>query len=93
MIRLRRYWFTFPRSSFKELPQGIRIGCGITAYNQEDAINILQTSVFKSPEMPEFETITQDVDISTLDGSHILPNMGDVTLRGIWFPLGYPLPK
>ena len=91
MIMLHRYWFTFPRSSFTELPQGILIGCGITAYSQEDAINILQTTLFKSAVMPEFETITQDVDISTLDGSHILPNMGDITSRGIWFPLGYPL--
>lgn len=79
MIILHRYWFTFPRSSFTELPQGIRIGCGITAYNQKDAIKILQTTLFKSAVMPKFKNIIEDVDISTLDKSHILPNMGDVT--------------
>jgi hypothetical protein len=31
----------------------------------------------------------EDVDLSSLEQKHVLPNLGDVTARGIWFPQGY----
>jgi len=33
--------------------------------------------------------IIEDVDVSTLDANHVLPNMAPPNLRGVWFPLGY----
>jgi hypothetical protein len=32
------------------------------------------------------EHVVEDVDVSQLDAGHVLPNMGDPTLRGVWFP-------
>lgn len=31
----------------------------------------------------------EDVDVSTLDPEHVLPNTGVPAARGIWFPLGH----
>lgn len=83
-ITLRRFWFTFDPAS---RPIGC-LGYGVTAWTREDALAIL------SQQMPgEVDTIAEyieDVDVSTLDPRHILPNVGDVTVRGIWFPGGAP---
>jgi hypothetical protein len=39
--------------------------------------------------MPAVVQVVENVDVSTLDQKHVLPNIGDVTVRGVWFPLGY----
>jgi hypothetical protein len=31
----------------------------------------------------------EDVDVSTLDRGHVLPNMGSVLVREVGFPFGY----
>jgi hypothetical protein len=31
-------------------------------------------------------TVVPDVDIRTLDQAHVIPNMGPVVFRGVWFP-------
>ena len=85
---LRRYWF-----KFRSIPPGVlRLGCGITAYTHDDAVNILRETVFRDRELPEIEAITEDVDIRTLDQKHIIPNMEACSWRGVWFPRGYELP-
>ena len=28
-------------------------------------------------------------DVAELDQGHVIPNMGNMLKRGIWFPLGY----
>jgi len=28
----------------------------------------------------------EDVDVRALDGGHVLPNMGDPSVRGVWYP-------
>lgn len=85
MKSLRRYWFTFQAST---KPNAFNVGCGVTAYNYDDAINLLCERVFgeDAPDVIDFE---EDVDVSQLDQKHVLPNMGSVVVRGVWFPLGY----
>lgn len=39
--------------------------------------------------MPEVIECIEDVNVNDLDQSHVLPNMGNIVERGIWFPLGY----
>jgi hypothetical protein len=88
MKLLHRFWFTFsPPPEFSSLC----LGCGITAYNYADAIEILEKLVFAGRLMPKIESGIEDVDIQLLDRDHVLPNMGLVTARGVWFPLGYSL--
>ena len=86
MATLKRFWFTF-----KKPPQfsPFGIGCGVTAFDYADALNILSAKVFVKASMPEIESVVSDVDLQALDPHHVLPNIGVVTNRGVWFPLGY----
>jgi hypothetical protein len=83
---LRRFWFTFI-----DLPKfsPLNLGCGVTAYDYADALKILQAKVFDENLMPTIASFAEDVDMQTLDRNHVLPNIGAVTDRGVWFPLGY----
>jgi hypothetical protein len=79
----RRYWFTFdPRRG----PSRLRLGCGVTAANYDDALVLLKQLALEDANA--IAGCIEDVDVSTLDERHILPNIGDVTRRGIWFPMG-----
>jgi hypothetical protein len=86
---LRRYWFSFVSTTHTRMPPGTRIGCGVTAFDQDDALGLLCSKVFKEDQVPPIMAIREDVDVSALDDGHIRPNMGDPSRRGVWFPLGY----
>lgn len=81
---LRRFWFTFSQSAD---PSIFNIGCGITAFSEEDAKSILRNEVFPIHGEGEIVSIVADVDISTLEEHHVRPNMGSPVIRGVWFPL------
>jgi hypothetical protein len=87
-MKLRRFWFKFDFKLGDGSPPGLLIGCGITAYNYEDAIEILKTKVFHG-DVPIPKKVIEDVDISNLDPGHVIPNMALPINRGVWFPLGY----
>lgn len=84
-----RYWFEFDIDSASNFPPGIGMGCGVTAYNYEDALKILDEKVFYQIKRPPFRKVVNNVDISKLDQGHVIPNMKPPIYRGIWFPLGY----
>jgi hypothetical protein len=84
-----RYWFEFESSQINDLPPGLTWGCGITAYDYSDAISILRLKVFKGQEIPELKITKENIDIRTLDQRHIVINMRDPSLRGVWFPAVY----
>lgn len=86
MKSLRRYWFSFEKSS---RPTPLNLGCGVTAYDYDDAVKILRERVFVGKEFQKILGYIEDIDVSTLDPKHVLPNTGLVTVRGIWFPKGY----
>ena len=86
MKRLRRFWFTFERI---DSLTALNLGCGVTAYDYDDAITLLQERVFTDETIPKITGCIEDIDVSTLDHSHVLPNIGIVIARGIWFPQGY----
>jgi len=83
---LRRYWFNFEK--FGE-PTPLNLGCGVTAYGYDDATSLLRDRVFAGKELPRIIRCSEDVDVSTLDQKHVLPNISLVAVRGIWFPQGY----
>ena len=91
-MMLRRFWFEFGQSDAHTLPPGVQLGCGITAWTIDDALGLLRNCVFRGRPGPSVYTVVEDVDVSTLDVGHVLPNMGAPNVRGIWFPLGYDLP-
>jgi hypothetical protein len=82
---LRRYWFTFERF---ENPTALNLGCGVTAASYDDALALVRDSVFHG-RTPPINDCIEDVDVSRLDANHVLPNVGNVLVHGIWFPLGY----
>ena len=82
---IRRYWFKFRTPRF---PAAFNFGCGVSAYNYDDAVNLLRELVFGGQE-PDILVCDADVDVSKLDRKRVLPNMGSVLVRGIWFPLGF----
>lgn len=86
MKSLRRYWFNFEKLA---KPSPLNLGCGVTAFDYDDAISLLGQLVFAEKELPRIIGYREDVDISTLDQKHVLPNIGLVAVRGIWFPQGY----
>lgn len=89
-MRLRRYWFDFSLEAGREYPIGIRMGCGVTAHDRADAETLMKENIFDGRQIPPITNCIEDIDVSTLDANHVLPNMGLVIQRGIWFPLGYP---
>ena len=86
MRHLRRFWFNF---ELIDTPTVLNLGCGVTAHDYDDAIALLQERIFSKETIPKITRCIQDVDVSTLDASHVLPNLGLVVDRGIWFPQGY----
>lgn len=88
-MRLIRYWFEFERESAFDLPPGIAIGCGVTAYSFEDALNMVRDKVFRNNVLPVINRQVEGIDIATLDQGHVIPNISDVRRRVIWFPIGY----
>jgi hypothetical protein len=84
---LTRYWFEFDGAA-TDLPPGVALGCGVTAYDLDDAIALLREHVFDG-EPPPITRVIENIDLSTLDEGHVLPNMEPHVWRGIWFPLGY----
>ena len=87
-MNLNRYWFIF------KCPPDchpLNMGCGVTAYNYDDAITIIDKEIFSVCQSLEVDYCKKDIDISSLDKNHIIPNMEPVVWRGIWFPKGYKL--
>jgi hypothetical protein len=85
-MRLARYWFRFEAQA---PPQPLNLGWGVSAYDYDDALALLRERVFRDAVLPQIVEVNENVDVSTLDSKHILPNMEDPTVRGIWFPRGY----
>ena len=85
MKGLRRFWLTFEDV---ELPAGAGYGVGVTANSSEEALAMVRDAVFGG-EPPPVANLIEDVDVSTLDEGHVLPNMDPPVERGIWFPRGY----
>ena len=85
---LRRYWIVFEGAGRFRL--GLGYGCGVTAIDREDAIRLIEQKIFKGKIRPlPITGVTEDVDVSTLNAGHVLPNMLPADRRGIWFPMGY----
>jgi hypothetical protein len=62
-------------------------GFGVTAFSREDAFALLHARGYAlSPDDPAVQ-VTEDVQVADLDQNHIVPNMGPMVFRGVWYPL------
>jgi hypothetical protein len=78
---LIRYWLEV--SPFPH-PTALNLGAGVTAFSLADAVGLLRAQV---GELSDPVKVTENVDISTLDSKHVQPNIGNTTIRGVWFPI------
>lgn len=85
-MKLFRYWITFDQL---EPYDSLQMGCGITAYTEEDAINILCKTILFGKKIPKILSIVENIDINSLDEGHVIPNMESPVWRGVWFPKGF----
>lgn len=88
-MQLHRYWIEFDIDALSNLPIGVGLGCGVTAYDRDDALRLVEERVFRGQALPNVKSINENVDISQLDAGHVRPNMLNPLPRGIWFPAGY----
>ena len=86
---MKRYWFEFALPDDGSFPAGITLGIGVTGYDYGDALRLIAAQVFVDLPMSPIKRVIDDVDVSTLDQDHVIPNMKPPNLRGIWFPMGY----
>ena len=75
-LLLRRYWFKTSE----------RIGLGVTAYSLDNAKSLVNETISEWRINYEVIKIIEDVDIRDLDQNHVLPNIGSLNFRGIWYP-------
>lgn len=89
-MSLKRFWIRF-----KSIPpyNSLRLGCGVTALNYDDALTIVKDTVFEGGDLPDIESVIENVDLSALDPKHVVPNMEPWVWRGVWFPKGFSFPK
>ena len=72
---LSPYWIVAPA----ELPKEF----GVTAYSTEDALKLLAEAKFSvDPAVAE----VREVRFEELDANHVVPNMGVISRRGVWYP-------
>ena len=81
---LTRYWIEFDVEHSH--------GYGVTAFTSDDALGLLRERVF-SDELPPVARLVEDIDVSSLDAGHVLPNMSPPNRRGVWFPQGFAEPS
>lgn len=62
------------------------IGYGVTAWSVEDAMQLLREAKLDIPEDLERLQIRENVAFADLDQNHVVPNMGPMVLRGVWYP-------
>ncbi|HUD41093.1 MAG TPA: hypothetical protein VMR06_03755 [Dokdonella sp.] len=86
MKNVRRYWFEFSDS---KVYSPLNFRCGITAFDKDDAVSILETKVLSVAGKLTIARCIEDVDVAALDKKHVLINLGNPVLRGFWFPFGY----
>jgi hypothetical protein len=64
---------------------GLGFGAGITGWSELD-VRAIAAAAFGDLEIASIDNVP---DVSHLDAGHVLPNMGNVLGRGVWYPRGF----
>jgi hypothetical protein len=72
---LTRFWFKTDRGP----------GYGVTASSQSDAEKILHGFGYPLPS-ERIVAVTPGVSLASLDKDEVLPNVGPLAVRGVWYP-------
>ncbi|MBU6122593.1 hypothetical protein [Hymenobacter siberiensis] len=83
-VHLTRYWMEVQLPEGQLHPRHF----GVTAYSLDDALSLLHASAaYTLPTPPVVVQAWPEIDVSTLDLDHVLPNMLPPNRRGVWFPI------
>lgn len=84
---LKCFWIRF-RGPYEEFYStgGFDKGFGVTAFDLDDAKNLLRSSIFGGERLPEIDSVIEDVAYDQLEEEHVKMNMGIMVERGVWFP-------
>ena len=74
---LRRFWYPLPRS----------FGIGVTAASEAEARTLAESTMEELGIPGTLGAVVADVDVSSLDAGHVLPNVGPSAVRGVWYPM------
>ena len=72
---LTRFWFKTDRG----------LGYGVTAKSQIDAEELLKRHGYPLPS-ERVVSVVAGVKLAALDKEEVLPNVGPLAVRGVWFP-------
>jgi len=72
------YWITFRNQRFQQL--------GVTAYSLQDGFRLLAVQGYTFDPEADISTIQEHIRIAELDQRHVVPNMGPIIVRGVWYP-------
>jgi hypothetical protein len=78
-VPLAKYWLKFGE------PTNHGLGVGVTAYSIEDAASLVSKALFANGQIPAFRCRTIK-SLDELEQNHVLPNIGLISFRGVWFP-------
>ena len=73
---LRRFWFPLSRG----------FGIGVTAATENEAREMAEQTRERYFADAAFTGFVPDVEISSLDQRHVVPNAGPVVVHGVWYP-------
>jgi hypothetical protein len=78
---LTAYWI---RTPFRRAP----LGFGVTARSFDDAVKIMRALGYGCylPEDLSLLDVREGVTFAELDQLNVVPNMGPIVVRGMWYP-------
>jgi hypothetical protein len=76
---LTPYWIESP---YQRGP----FGFGVTAHSLEDAARIIRGWRFDFPDDLSTLKVRQNVCVADLDQRNVVPRMGPIAVRGLWYP-------
>ena len=78
-MHLKKYWITIGDNYTLS-------NCyGVTAWTEADAMNILK----ENADIKNSNSLIKEIkSLEELEKNHVLPNIGDPVIRGIWYPQG-----
>ena len=79
---MRPFWIKFADPK----PYAAMLGAGVTAIDEVDARRLIVAAFGQTAQI---ETVGVVGTVDDLDQGHVVPNMGNILRRAIWFPLGY----
>jgi hypothetical protein len=85
---LTSYWIVTPEPHAP-------LGFGVTAFSLDDALRTICSEGYEQylPADRSLLRVTENVTINDLDQKNVVPRMGPMVMRGIWYPclnIGWP---